>query len=126
MESGVGWIPFVKEALDHGYAYANVSTEKPEFDRRPSEYMREQVWACTFFEKLPTNRFLDNLGDDRALFETDCPHPICLHGDEVRERIDGAFGDLTADVRKKMLFDNAAELYGIEAPDREWNGVAGA
>ncbi|NIV45737.1 MAG: amidohydrolase, partial [Gammaproteobacteria bacterium] len=54
--------PFVKEALDHGFDYANVRTEKPEFTRRPSEYLREQVWACTFFEELPARRLLDEIG----------------------------------------------------------------
>ena len=59
------------------------------------------------------------------LFETDYPHPICLYGDEVREKIDAAFGDLSEEVRDKVLFGNAAELYGVEAPDRPWAGAAG-
>ena len=57
---------------------------------------------------------------DRVLFETDYPHPICLYGDEVREKIDAAFGDLDVDSRQKVLFGNAAELYGVEPPDRAW------
>jgi predicted TIM-barrel fold metal-dependent hydrolase len=122
VESGIGWMPFVKEALDHGFAYTNVSKEKPEFTKRPSEYMREQIWACTFFEKFAANNCLDEIGADRVLFETDYPHPICLYGDEVREKIDAAFGDQPEDVQKKVLFSNAAELYGVEAPDREWDG----
>ena len=58
------------------------------------------------------------------LFETDYPHPICLYGSEVREKIDAAFGDLPKDVRDKVLFENAAELYGVDAPDRPWEGGA--
>ena len=54
------------------------------------------------------------------LFETDYPHPICLYGDEVREKIDAGFGEHPADVRQQVLFDNAAGLYGVEKPDREW------
>jgi predicted TIM-barrel fold metal-dependent hydrolase len=124
VESGIGWLPFVKEALDHGYNYANVSAERPEFSRHPSEYIREQVWACTFFEEFATNRFLEEIGTDRVLFETDYPHPICLYGSEVREKIDAAFGGLSEDVRKQVLFSNAAELYGVDAPDRPWKGGA--
>ena len=120
VESGIGWLPFVREALDHGFEYANVRTEKPEFQKRPGEYLREQVWACTFFEEFATNTFLDAIGTDRVLFETDYPHPICLHGDEVRTKIDAAFGKLPKDVRDRVLFGNAAELYGVEAPDRPW------
>ena len=124
VESGIGWLPFVKEALDHGYAYTNVSTERPWFSRRPSEYIREQVWACTFFEEFATNRFLEDIGTDRVLFETDYPHPICLYGDEVREKIDAAFGALPVETQRAVLFDNAAALYGVDAPDRPWQGGA--
>ena len=96
VESGIGWMPFVKEALDHGFEYTNVRAEKPEFTRRPSEYLREQVWACTFFEEFAAHNFLDAIGTDRVLFETDYPHPICLYGSEVRAKIDAAFGELAA------------------------------
>jgi predicted TIM-barrel fold metal-dependent hydrolase len=126
VESGIGWLPFVKEALDHGFHYANVRSEKPEFSKLPSEYLREQVWACTFFEEFPANNFLEAIGSDRVLFETDYPHPICLYGIEVREKIDAAFGDLSPEVREKILFSNAAELYGVGAPDRPWEGASDA
>ncbi len=122
VESGIGWLPFVKEALDHGFDYANVRTERPEFTKRPSEYIREQVWACTFFEEFAAKHFLDEIGTDRVLFETDYPHPICLYGDDVRQKIDAAFGDLPQDVRDQVLFRNAAELYGVATPDRPWKG----
>jgi predicted TIM-barrel fold metal-dependent hydrolase len=122
VESGIGWLPFVKEALDHGFDYTNVRTERPEFTKRPSEYLREQVWACTFFEEFAVRNFLDEIGTDRVLFETDYPHPICLYGDEVRQKIDAAFGDLPKQVRDRVLFSNSAELYGVGAPDRPWKG----
>ena len=116
------YAPFVKESLDHGFEYANVRGEKPEFTKRPSDYIREQVWACTFFEEFATTRYLDEIGADRVMFETDYPHPVCLYGTQVREKIDAAFGDLAADVRERVLFSNAAELYGVGAPDRVWEG----
>ena len=50
--------------------------ERPDREARvheatPSEYLREQVWACTFFEEFAANNFLDEIGSDRVLFETD-------------------------------------------------------
>jgi predicted TIM-barrel fold metal-dependent hydrolase len=122
VESGVGWVPFVKEALNHGFDYAGVRTEKPEFTRRPGDYMRDQVWSCTFFEEFGPQTVLEEVGVDRILFETDYPHPVCLYGSEVREKIDAAFGEMPAEVRDKVLYSNAAELYDVEAPDRPWNG----
>jgi predicted TIM-barrel fold metal-dependent hydrolase len=124
VESGIGWLPFVREALDHGFDYANVRREKPEFTKRPGEYLREQVWACTFFEEFAVKHLLDEIGTDRVLFETDYPHPICLYGDGVRQKIDAAFGDLPQDVRQRILFSNAAELYGVGTPDRPWQGAS--
>lgn len=120
VESGVGWLPFIKEALDYGFKYTGVSKEKPEFKKCPSEYLREQVWACSLFEEFSSESVLDDVGADRILFETDYPHPICLYGN-VREKIDAAFGDRSQAVRDKILFSNAAELYGVEAPDRPWD-----
>jgi predicted TIM-barrel fold metal-dependent hydrolase len=124
VESGIGWLPFVKEALDHGFDYANVRQERPEFERHPSEYIREQIWACTFFEEFAVHKELDAIGADRVLFETDYPHPICLYGDEVRNKIDAAFGDLDEATREQILFSNAAQLYGVPKPDREWDAAA--
>jgi predicted TIM-barrel fold metal-dependent hydrolase len=126
VESGIGWLPFVKESLDHGFTYSNVAGEKPEFKKLPSEYIREQVWACTFFEEFPAHHYLEQIGTDRVLFETDYPHPVCLYGKEVREKIDAAFGHLSPEVRAKVLFGNAAELYGVGEPDRPWQSAPDA
>lgn len=117
VESGIGWLPFVREALDHGFHYTNVAAEKPEFRKAPSEYLREQVWACTFFEEFAPRKLLDAIGVDRVMFETDYPHPICLHGN-VREKIDAALSEHPAAVQRRILFDNAAALYAVVAPDR--------
>ena len=117
VESGIGWIPFVYEALDHGFEYANVRAERPEFAKTPSEYLREQVWACTFFEEFGPQKLADVIGPDRIMFETDYPHPICLYGN-VRDKIDAAVAGHPAEIQRKILFGNAAELYEVVEPDR--------
>jgi predicted TIM-barrel fold metal-dependent hydrolase len=122
VESGIGWMPFVKESLNHGFTYSNVQAEKPEFTKLPGDYMREQIWSCTFFEEFAVKNCLDEIGVDRVLFETDYPHPVCLYGKQVREKIDAAFGDLPKEVADKVLFGNAAELYDVCAPERPWDG----
>jgi predicted TIM-barrel fold metal-dependent hydrolase len=50
VESGIGWLPFVKEALNHGFAYANVARERPEFTKPPGDYIpttSSKRWAAT-------------------------------------------------------------------------------
>jgi hypothetical protein len=81
----------------------------------PSEYFARQVYACYWFETAATRDMLDVLPVDRILFETDFPHPTCLYGN-VRERIEASLGSVSESVRRKILWDNAADLYGIGAP----------
>jgi uncharacterized protein len=56
---------------------------------------------------------IEALGADRILFETDYPHPTCLYPDPL-----GQIADLGArlgpDVMRRILQDNAAEVYGID------------
>jgi predicted TIM-barrel fold metal-dependent hydrolase len=58
---------------------------------------------------------LDKLPVDNLLFETDYPHPVCLYGD-VREKIDAGLGNAKPEFRRKLLFENAAKLYKVDAP----------
>jgi uncharacterized protein len=114
VESGIGWIPFVLEAVDHSYLEARPG-RKSEWDMLPSEYFARQVYACFWFETVAPARLLDHIPVDNVLFETDFPHPTCLYGD-VRERIDASLATVSDEVRHKLLWDNAARLYGVDAP----------
>jgi hypothetical protein len=44
---------------------------------------------------------------------------VCLYGN-VREKIDAAYGALPRDVQRKILWENAAALYGVGAPEEGW------
>jgi len=116
VESGIGFIPFILEACDYTFEYGRVRSEKPEFKLKPSEYFARQVYGCYIFEEHAPRELMDAIGVDNILFETDYPHPVCLY-DNVREKIDAALGDATPEAQRKVLFENAAKLYKIEAPD---------
>lgn len=116
VESGIGFIPFLLEACDYTFEYGRVRSEKPEFKLKPSEYFARQVYGCYIFEEHAPRELMDVIGVDNILFETDYPHPVCLYGN-VREKIDAALGDATPEAQRKVLFENAAKLYKIEAPD---------
>lgn len=115
VESGIGFIPFVLEAVDYAFHEGGGFDRAPNFEMLPSEYFKRQVYACFWFEETAPQRLLDKIGVDNVLFETDFPHPTCLYGD-VRERIDASLAGQPADVRRKLLWDNAAALYKIEGP----------
>jgi predicted TIM-barrel fold metal-dependent hydrolase len=114
VESGIGWIPFVLEAVDHSYLEGRPGRAS-EWDLLPSEYFARQVYACYWFETVAPRKLLDDIPVDNVLFETDFPHPTCLYGD-LQEKIEAGLGDAPADVRRKFLWENAARLYAIDEP----------
>jgi predicted TIM-barrel fold metal-dependent hydrolase len=116
VESGIGFLPFILEAVDYTFEYSGVRTQKPEFTMLPSEYFERQVYGCYFFEEYAPQTMVERIGVDNILFETDYPHPVCLYGN-VREKIDAGLAGQSETVRRKLLFDNAAKLYGVPQPD---------
>jgi predicted TIM-barrel fold metal-dependent hydrolase len=115
VESGIGFLPFLHEALDYSFLEAHGPRKQPHFEELPSFYVKRQVYACYWFEQIAPAKLLDDIGPDRVLFETDFPHPTCLYGN-VREKIDASLAHVTPEVRRKVLWDNAAALYGVEGP----------
>jgi len=116
VESGIGWIPFMLEALDYQFKGNSVAKEHPEFDRTPSEYFARNVYACYWFEQTAPRRLIDKIGEDNVLFETDFPHPTSLYGDEVHARIRGGLSDCAESVRRKILWENSQKLYKVTGP----------
>jgi len=116
VESGIGWIPFMLEALDYQFKGNSVAEEHPEFDRLPSEYFARNVYACYWFEQTAPRRLIDKIGVDNVLFETDFPHPTSLYGEEVHARIKGGLSDCAESVRRKILWENSEKLYKVTPP----------
>ena len=116
VESGCGWLPFVLETAD--YTWLGITRKgrvRADDDVLPSDLFRRQVYVTVWFEQVAPRRLLDDIPVDNLLFETDFPHNVCLYGN-IRETISAAFGSVTEEARSKILWSNAATLYGIEAP----------
>jgi len=119
VESGIGWIPFVLEAMDYQFRGNNVREERPELDLLPSEYFSRNVYACCSFEQTAPRRLIDIIGADNVMFETDFPHPTSLYGKEVHIRIEGGLSDFEETIRRKILWRNAQKLYKVADPSAE-------
>lgn len=117
VESGIGFIPFILDAADYAFEDGKVWLERPYFDMKPSDYFRRQVYGCWFFEDRTVPAVIDAVGYERLLFETDYPHPICLYGN-VEEHLEAGLVGQPDHVRRAILWENAASLYAVEAPDR--------
>ncbi|MFK7894939.1 MAG: amidohydrolase family protein [Myxococcota bacterium] len=116
VESGIGWIPFVLESIDYEWEETAAHLEV-ELTKKPSEYFRDHVYGCFWFEKTAPTKLIDQIGEDNVLFETDFPHPTCLYPN-VQEYIAEVSADWTETRKRKILQDNAAALYKIDLPSR--------
>lgn len=108
VESGVGWVPFLKEALD--YQLKEIAETKS-FEKKPSEYFASNFYFCFWFEQGETiAQTVRSVGIDNCLFETDFPHPTSLYPIDNLERHLTAF---TPEEQAMVLSFNAAKLYNI-------------
>jgi predicted TIM-barrel fold metal-dependent hydrolase len=112
VESGIGWIPFTLEALNH-HAGENGVTH---LSLTPAEYFQRQIYACFWFESPNLVADLARVGYDNCLFETDFPHPTCLYPDPLGS-IGEALAHLEPEVLRKVLGGNAARVYNIALPE---------
>ncbi|MET0286987.1 MAG: amidohydrolase family protein [Polyangiales bacterium] len=111
IESGMGWVPFAIEALEHQFDEMLPSKSKL-LQRRPWDYFRDQFWVTFWFEKVGPLKLLETLGVDKVLFETDFPHPTSLYPG-VQDHIMNTLGGYSPEVRKKVLETNATKLYNL-------------
>jgi predicted TIM-barrel fold metal-dependent hydrolase len=111
IESGMGWIPFVLEALEHQFDEM-LASKKSLVQLRPWDYFKRHFWVTYWFEKIAPKQLLETIGVDKVLFETDFPHPTSLYPG-VQAHIVDTLGGYSYDVRKRVLERNAAELYKL-------------
>ena len=113
VESGVGWIPFILEALEYELA-ENAPKQLAAMELRPAEYFARNMYATFWFEnnrnKLPD--LIDAVGEDCILFETDFPHPTCLYPSPL-QTVAEKMKTLPTVTRNKILGENARKLYRL-------------
>jgi uncharacterized protein len=111
VESGVGWIPFILEALDYEMS-ENAPKQLDQLSMLPSEYFRRNLYATFWFEKNNVPALIAAVGEDNVLFETDFPHPTCLYPKPL-ETVAAKMSTLSPAVQRKVLGENAASLYRL-------------
>ncbi len=111
IESGMGWVPFAIEALEHQFDEMLPSKSKI-LQRRPWDYFRDHFWVTYWFEKVGPKQLLETIGVDKVLFETDFQHPTSLYPG-VQAHILDTLGGYDDGVRKKVLETNAVKLYNL-------------
>ena len=106
-ESGIGWLPYALERLDFEWE----DQFQDLIPQPPSLYWRRQMYA-TFQVDRTGLRNLDAIGEDTVMWGSDFPHPDGTWPDS-RDLLTPQLEDLSAATKRKILCDNAAELYGF-------------
>jgi predicted TIM-barrel fold metal-dependent hydrolase len=116
-ESGVSWLPFILESLEYQIDEMVTSPEERSLQkRRPTDYFHDHIFASFWFERVGlVPQIIEAVGVRNIMVETDVPHPTCLYPG-ARDRFAQVLGHLDRNVIKRILFDNAAELYGVKDP----------
>jgi predicted TIM-barrel fold metal-dependent hydrolase len=119
VESGFGYFPFLLDNLDWLWQTSGASHEYPERDL-PSQYFRRQVYV-TFWHERSTIPMFEEF-QDNLMFETDFPHETGLAPGPnspalpARETVRKNLAGLPREVMQKVVFGNAAALYGVAPP----------
>jgi predicted TIM-barrel fold metal-dependent hydrolase len=114
-EGQIGWIPYILERADtvweENRGWGGVADKIPD---PPSSYFPRHVWGC-FFDDAHGLRSVDEIGEDNITYETDYPHSDSTwpHSAKLAEQ---QMAGLSETQRRKILRDNAIELYGLELP----------
>jgi predicted TIM-barrel fold metal-dependent hydrolase len=117
IESGLAWLPFMMQRLDHEYMMR--STDAPLLKRLPSEYMREMYYTTQPLEvtNLDALRTTFDMIDaeNKLLYASDYPH---WDFDAPMRIWDLPIIDETA--KRKILGLNAKKLFGLpDAPPKQ-------
>ena len=110
-ENDAGWLPHFNYRMDHVFDKYG-ETWGDEVPRRPSEYVRRQIFA-TFQDDRTGPAAHEIFGADNFMWASDFPHSDSTFP-ESRSWIDKNFAGLPDSVRRKIVHDNAVALYGMD------------
>lgn len=115
VEADAGWVPHYTYRMDHIYNRHRFWNKAPVLSKLPSEYFFENIYL-TFQDDWTAFKVLDQLNPNRIMWANDFPH-----SDSTWPLSQGLLAEHTANLDPKMirriLRDNATELFGIDAPE---------
>jgi predicted TIM-barrel fold metal-dependent hydrolase len=107
-EAGIGWLPYILERMDYEW---EDQFKDLELKLKPSEYWHRQMYA-SFQQDQAGIDSLDKIGEDNVLWGSDFPHPDGVWPDS-QEFLQRQMGHLPESRRCKIVYENAAKLYGF-------------
>jgi predicted TIM-barrel fold metal-dependent hydrolase len=108
MEAGSAWLPSWLHRIEEHVELAGW-LETPECTKEPIEYFKQNCWVATECDEELVYHVIDEMGDDRILFETDYPHPDSKFPNAVTTFLGQK--RLSDESKRKILWDNAMDFY---------------
>jgi hypothetical protein len=116
-EAGLAWVPYMIWRMDK--YHTEYRRLVPFLEKRPSEYIREQMWFATQPVEEPDNagqlaETIEHIGGaERVVFASDWPHHDFDHPRAVLRL------PLGQDQKRKIMGENALALFKIPAPVKQ-------
>jgi len=111
VENDAGWLPHFGFRMDHAWERHRWWMETGAIQRKPSEYLMENVYA-TFQDDYSVKLVLDGLNLERVMWASDFPHGDGTYPQSqeiAAEMTDG----MTPEQQQAILHGNASTLYGV-------------
>src|SRR5882724_2966930 len=110
VESGVGWLGYLLERMDHVYKKHRFWTQSA-LKKPPSEYFYDHVYATFQEDKIGIKIALE-IGAHNLMWANDYPHTDTTWP-ESRKVIDDHFQNFPTDARDLIVGGNAARIYRL-------------
>jgi predicted TIM-barrel fold metal-dependent hydrolase len=107
-ESALSWAMLYLEWADHQFEHDGLAREG--YDLKPSEIFHRQCFLTAWFDEIAP--FAGYLGGDHILWSTNIPLATSTWP-RTRETVERCFAGVTTEVREKVLWENAADLYKL-------------
>jgi len=110
VECGAGWLAWLLQVMDEQVERKHMWIT-PRLEMKPSEFFRRQG-AVTFSDDPVALRNLEVTGAETLMWGSDYPHDegTFPHSRKVIDRI---FAGISEADKRKIVYDNAAKLYGF-------------
>jgi predicted TIM-barrel fold metal-dependent hydrolase len=109
VESGMGWVPYLLETMDHQFEQQRLGEDRRSM--KPSELFHRNCYVNFWYERVGVE-LRHKGGVDNIMWEADFPHPTSTYP-RSREFIAECLAGIPGDERRKMLSSNAERVYGL-------------
>jgi predicted TIM-barrel fold metal-dependent hydrolase len=109
LESGSSWLGFWMDRMDEAYETSFGATVP--LKKKPSEYVRSQVWISGDPDEQATAYVIDYVGRDRFFWASDFPHPD--HGGKYLDALERMVAPMSPESRRAVVGENVLRCYKL-------------